>query len=719
MRRLLLAIAFLLGGSLAFAQSGGSSSAGGGLSTKAIQALEECFDDFDTFTCTGGGGGSVGGSGTTDRIPRWTAATTLGDSGLMDNGTNLSGSYGGTLGLTSTGDMTLATSDEMFLNAATSVTIPDDVELIFGTTATTDGPGHIVWNTFGGAGFERLEINGDGNAGILVEHGDGATGGFTVTDGGGSFVHTFTQNPPAGAGASLPTWIMSVTAPTSMDDAADQRIGLDLDMESGATDVAGSQQIGFFIDPIVARSSTQDQIVLGTTGWDNNIVYGTEAVRTALNFAAPSGTNIVTIPAATGTMAVFPLAANTIVTNSGVEMQFGGASTSIEGDGSILTLTGANGETIMVGASIDIDGNGEDMTMLSSGATVTMGGGDEAWEFSVDSFDVTAADGVGFDVTGGFVALATGTHTFFADTSALLGDPVFQIGDGNSGVSDIGISVTETIAAFDGSDAYSGLLIGLTNADHTGAGNVLNGLLIANITGDAQAQENPIHVGSGWDAVLSMEGATDDANEALLTVFDPGQDLTYSLPNLGSFSASAIVVSSNSANGIDQANSIWMQSNSIAFEGATANTSELTLNVGVDPTVDTAWLLNQMTVPASLAVFPSTLTTNAPEVASSVWGTSNGISFEGTTADAFETTLVAAQPTGVDKTITLPNTTGTVSLSTTSGVLMPTFTQATLPASANGNIVYCSNCNPNATCTTGGAGAFAFRIAGAWACELN
>ena len=303
MRRLLLAIAFLLGGLVdAAAQSGGSSSAGGGLSTKAIQALEECFDDFDTFTCTGGGGGSVGGSGTTDRIPRWTAATTLGDSGLMDNGTNLSGSYGGTVGLTATGDMTLATSDEMFLNAATSVTVPDDIPLIFGTTATTDGPGNIVWNTFAGAGFERLEIYGDGNAGVLVEHGDGTTGGFTVVDGSGSFVHTFTQNAPPATGASLPTWIMSVTAPTSMDSADDQRIGVNFDMESGASDVAGSQQIGYFIEAPVARASTQDAVVFATGGWDNQIVVGTETVRTALNFATPSGANVVTVPSDTGTI---------------------------------------------------------------------------------------------------------------------------------------------------------------------------------------------------------------------------------------------------------------------------------------------------------------------------------------------------------------------------------------------------------------------------------
>lgn len=48
------------------------------------------------------------------------------------------------------------------------------------------------------------------------------------------------------------------------------------------------------------------------------------------------------------------------------------------------------------------------------------------------------------------------------------------------------------------------------------------------------------------------------------------------------------------------------------------------------------------------------------------------------------------------------------------------YLQANLPGTvSNGAIVYCTDCNPDATCTAAGAGAFAFRINGAWACELN
>ncbi|MGH9365258.1 MAG: hypothetical protein ACRD1B_08355 [Thermoanaerobaculia bacterium] len=55
-------------------------------SAKAIQALEQCFDSLGNFTC----GGGVSGTGTTDTVAKWTAATMLGDSQIMDDGTDIS-----------------------------------------------------------------------------------------------------------------------------------------------------------------------------------------------------------------------------------------------------------------------------------------------------------------------------------------------------------------------------------------------------------------------------------------------------------------------------------------------------------------------------------------------------------------------------------------------------------------------------------------------------
>lgn len=80
--------------------------------------------------------------------------------------------------------------------------------------------------------------------------------------------------------------------------------------------------------------------------------------------------------------------------------------------------------------------------------------------------------------------------------------------------------------------------------------------------------------------------------------------------------------------------------------GATAGTYTLTL-----PGTST-----------NAALMYSTLTTNAIDVANSVWGISNGMAFGGATGgDGFETTLTPVDPTA-DRTITLPNLTGVVAL---------------------------------------------------------
>jgi hypothetical protein len=65
----------------------------------------------------------------------------------------------------------------------------------------------------------------------------------------------------------------------------------------------------------------------------------------------------------------------------------------------------------------------------------------------------------------------------------------------------------------------------------------------------------------------------------------------------------------------------------------------------------------------------TTLATNNVDVANSVWGGTNSLIFEGATADANETTVDATDPTG-DNTITLPDSTGVIQLVGHSGLSM-------------------------------------------------
>lgn len=97
-------------------------------------------------------------------------------------------------------------------------------------------------------------------------------------------------------------------------------------------------------------------------------------------------------------------------------------------------------------------------------------------------------------------------------------------------------------------------------------------------------------------------------------------------------------------------------SSTIRFEGATADAFE-TIIVATDVTAD-----RTVTLPNSTAAFfISTLTTNDVDAANSIWAVSNNLVFEGATADAFEISLVPADPTA-DATVTIPDLTGNVSI---------------------------------------------------------
>jgi hypothetical protein len=107
---------------------------------------------------------------------------------------------------------------------------------------------------------------------------------------------------------------------------------------------------------------------------------------------------------------------------------------------------------------------------------------------------------------------------------------------------------------------------------------------------------------------------------------------------------------------------------SITFEGATANDFETIVAV-TDPTADRTITLpdatgtvvladgsGNITVSGNLTVSGTTTTINSTTI-----NATTGIVFEGATANDFETTLTVTDPTA-DRTLTLPDATGTVAL---------------------------------------------------------
>lgn len=93
------------------------------------------------------------------------------------------------------------------------------------------------------------------------------------------------------------------------------------------------------------------------------------------------------------------------------------------------------------------------------------------------------------------------------------------------------------------------------------------------------------------------------------------------------------------------------------FEGATADAYETTLSV-VDPTADGTFYFPNLgagDADTNVSVMVSTINSglNAPGLADAVWGGASSFVFEGATADAYETTLAATDPTA-DATLSLP-----------------------------------------------------------------
>jgi hypothetical protein len=125
---------------------------------------------------------------------------------------------------------------------------------------------------------------------------------------------------------------------------------------------------------------------------------------------------------------------------------------------------------------------------------------------------------------------------------------------------------------------------------------------------------------------VMFEGANDDAYETTLFATEATADRTITLPN----ATGTVALTSDLSSYATLANP--------TFTG-TVNAAALTLS-------------------GDLTVNGTTTTVNSTTI-----NVTNAFVFEGTTADAFETTLTVTDPTA-DRTITLPDSTGTVALTT-------------------------------------------------------
>lgn len=134
--------------------------------------------------------------------------------------------------------------------------------------------------------------------------------------------------------------------------------------------------------------------------------------------------------------------------------------------------------------------------------------------------------------------------------------------------------------------------------------------------------------------------------------------------------------------------------NNIVLEGTTNDAFEMTLSGG-DPTADRTVTLPDVTGTVVTTGNLTAITTlTSPTITGAVFN-DGSVVFEGATADAYETTLAITDPTA-DRTITFPDSTGTVAL--TSGVINNSLLTTT------GDTIYASGSSTPARLAVGSTG---------------
>jgi galactose mutarotase-like enzyme len=439
-----------------------------------------------------------------------------------------------------------------------------------------------------------------------------------------------------------------------------------------------------------------------------------DAFETVLAITDPTADRTITVPDATGTL-VLSAANNSFVGdntingaslftdattfNTASPLVFeGGTDNAFETILAIadptadrtITIPDATGTVVLSGSSTTFSGantfNGA-VTIDDAGSLTFEGATDDAFETTIAITDPTADRTITVPNTSGTLVLTTANNSLVGDntingatlvtdaTTFNTASPLVLEGATDNAfettiaVTDPTADRTVTIPDASGTLVFAGSATTFSGNNSFVGDNTFNG---ATLVTDATTFNTA--------SPLVLEGATDDGFETTITVTDPTADRTITIPNTSGTvvltTANNSLVGDNTINGATLVTdaTTFNTASPLVLEGATDDGFETTIAL-VDPTAD-----RTITIPDATGtlVLAGSATTFSGNNSFSGTNTFNGavtiddassLTFEGATDDAFETTIAITDPTA-DRTITVPNTSGTLVLTTANNSLV-------------------------------------------------
>jgi hypothetical protein len=432
---------------------------------------------------------------------------------------------------------------------------------------------------FEDGGTSRVTFEDDGNVGIGTTNPSAAlqigsaTG--TLADGAGDAIISADLEVDdqvridgvnvAGSGKN----ILTLTGTLDKMDGSDTVRGIYIDYTNSEHSGASNFFYGIDIDSITGHAGATETALNIGSGWDyqialrdaSNNYYTTFTAgdhmagdRVDINYTLP-----ISAPANNGDVLSS--------TTAGV-LSWASDATGAPTDATYVTLSNnailSAERALTEGAAIDVTDDGANSTVRVAfdstevGTTTWGSGSGITWTFNVGTTDPAIAFGDGrinidsntlyvdvssdevgigntspsaaLDVGGGTAILADGAGDAIIAADLEVDDQVRIDGVNVAGSGKNILLLGGTLGVFDGSDVFRGIFLKYTNANHTGSSNYVVGIDIETITGDAEAREGGLVVGTGWDEQISLLESSGAAYYTGFKAGDQSADITYTLP---------------------------------------------------------------------------------------------------------------------------------------------------------------------------------------------